>query len=66
MTNNDTASARQEDDILWGAAEIGAVINRKPRQAFRLLEAGLLPAKKFGKQWVSMRGELKRACFPNR
>ncbi|WP_292500199.1 hypothetical protein [Mesorhizobium sp.] len=38
------------------------MINKKPRQAFHLLESGLLPARKVGNQWVAERGKL-RAFF---
>ncbi|RWG04044.1 DNA-binding protein [Mesorhizobium sp.] len=49
-------------DLVWGAVEIGKEINRKPRQAFHMLEQGLLPARKVGNQWVAERGKL-RAFF---
>lgn len=49
-------------DLVWGAAEIGKEINRKPRQTFYMLESGLLPARKVGNQWVAERGKL-RAFF---
>jgi hypothetical protein len=41
------------DRPLWGAAAIGAEINRTERQAHYMLERGLLPAEKIGKSWVS-------------
>ncbi|MER9169852.1 DNA-binding protein [Mesorhizobium australicum] len=55
-------AAEAKIDLVWGAAEIGKEINRKPRQAFHMLETGLLPAKKVGNQWVAERGKL-RAFF---
>jgi hypothetical protein len=41
------------DRPIWGAREIGKVINRTRQQTFHLLEKGGLPAKKVGKLWVS-------------
>jgi hypothetical protein len=38
---------------VWGAAAIGAQINRSERQASYMLERGLLDASKIGKFWVS-------------
>jgi hypothetical protein len=38
-------------EVIWGAEEIGRVINRTPRQTFWLLEQGLVPgARKWGRQ----------------
>jgi len=49
------------NDVLWGAAKIGEVIGKSPRATFHLLEAGLLPAKKIGKQWCASRRKLLAA-----
>jgi hypothetical protein len=49
------------NEILWGAAEIGRVIGKPPRATFHLLERGLLPAKKVGKQWCASRHKLLHA-----
>jgi len=51
---------RQSDDIqaVWGASEIGRIINAPLRRTFYLLERGLLPARKVGGVWQSTRGEL--------
>jgi hypothetical protein len=46
------------DTPIWGARDIGAVLNRPPRKTYYLLEAGLLPAEKVGKSWVSTRRRL--------
>jgi hypothetical protein len=46
------------DTPIWGAREIGAVLNRSERKTFYLLEAGLLPAEKVGKSWVTTRRRL--------
>lgn len=45
---------------IWGAEDIGKVINRSTRQTFALLEAGELPAKKIGGRWVSTKQKLRR------
>jgi hypothetical protein len=45
-------------DIVWGAEAIGAVINKRRRPAFYLLESGRLPAKKIGGQWAASRRAL--------
>lgn len=57
-----TDQASAPIDLVWGAADIGKEINKKPRQTFHMLETGLLPAKKVGNQWVAERGKL-RAFF---
>jgi hypothetical protein len=44
---------------VWGAAAIGAVINKTESQTFYLLERGLLPAKKVKRQWTSTVEELQ-------
>jgi hypothetical protein len=48
-------------DVLWGATEIGRVIGKTPRATFHLLERGLLPARKIGKQWCASRRRLLQA-----
>ena len=48
-------------DVLWGAEEIGKAIGRTPKQTYRLLESGLIPAKKISARWVSNRSALRRA-----
>lgn len=45
--------------LVWGAAAIARELNLKnERQAFYILESGLLPAKKVGRQWVASRAAL--------
>lgn len=46
-------------DLVWGAAAIGAVINRTPKQTFHLLESKQLPARKSGGKWVASRRLLR-------
>lgn len=48
-----------EDDFVWGAAAIGEVINRSPRETYTLLENRELPAQKIGKMWVASRRKLR-------
>ena len=43
--------ADERPDIVWGAAAIGRVINRSPRQTFWLLETGEIPARKINNLW---------------
>jgi hypothetical protein len=46
---------------LWGAAEIGAAINRNPKQTYHLLRKGLIrSAKRVGDRWVVDKDELQR------
>jgi hypothetical protein len=47
------------DQPLWGVKEIAPIIRRSPRQAYELLEKGLIPAKKCGKTWVTTRRRLR-------
>ena len=51
----------EHHDIVWGAAEIGAVLNLTPTQAWYLLEHDKLPAKKVGKKWCASKRQLLRA-----
>jgi hypothetical protein len=46
-------ASRNDIRIVWGAAAIGRVVNLSPRQAFYLLEKGLLPAQKVGARWCA-------------
>lgn len=46
-------SVQNPATVLWGAAQIGRAVNLTRRQAFRLLEAGHLPAKKIGGKWAA-------------
>jgi len=49
-----------ENEILWGAEQIGAAICRNKRQAFYLLEKGLIKsARKIGSQYVADRKALR-------
>jgi hypothetical protein len=54
---------------VWGATAIAAEIGVTTRQAYWMLEAGTLPARKVGNRWVAdadklhafIRGELEAA-----
>jgi hypothetical protein len=46
---------------LWGAAEIGAAINRNPKQTYHLLKKGLIrSAMRVGERWVVDKDDLQR------
>jgi hypothetical protein len=48
-------------EFCWGAAEIGAVIGRNPRQTHHLLTNGQIAcARKVGGRWVASRSALLR------
>lgn len=48
----------RDSDVLWGARAIGKAINCSARKTYHLLEAGQLPAKKIGQQWVGSRKKI--------
>jgi hypothetical protein len=48
------------DRPIWGAKAIAPEIGKNKQQTFRLLEAGLIPATKINKQWVTTRRRLRR------
>jgi hypothetical protein len=48
------------DDILRGAAQIGAFLGLSPRQAFHFLQIGAVPATKEGNVWVSTKSRLRK------
>jgi hypothetical protein len=50
--------ASEQPDIVWGAQEIGRVINISTRQAFFLLANKKLPAKKVGGRYAASRRKL--------
>jgi len=54
----------EKDEMLWGAAPIGKVINRSPRQTYNLLEKGLIKsAKRIGGRWSAGRRNLRREFY---
>jgi hypothetical protein len=49
------------DKPVWGAAAIGAVINRNPRQTHHLLTSGhIKSARRIGGRWVANVAALRR------
>jgi hypothetical protein len=48
-----------EDEPVWGAEAIGAVIGLTVRQTWHLLSIGALPARKVGGRYVATRGRLR-------
>lgn len=55
------SSSSQAKDFVWGAGNIGAVIDRSPRQTFNLLVPGQIrSAQKKGGRWVASRAALLR------
>jgi hypothetical protein len=57
-----TGTAGGENDLVWGAEAIGAVINRTPKQVFYLHQRKLIPTKSVGRQLVGSKSRL-RACL---
>jgi len=58
----DTKKTEAQDslDLIWGAEGIGTEIGRNTRQAFHMLENGMIEgAKKVGGRWVVDRGRLR-------
>jgi hypothetical protein len=54
-----SSSSQAKDDFVWGAGNIGAVINRTPRQTFNLLNRDQIrSARKKGGRWVASRAAL--------
>lgn len=53
-----TSTPNAASDVIWGAEEIGKVINRTRRQTFGLLENGYMPGQKIGGRWCSTRAAL--------
>jgi len=48
-------------DLLWGVKTIGAEVGLPDRKVFYMLEAGLLPARKVGRAWVTTKTALRDA-----
>jgi hypothetical protein len=48
------------DDLIWGAEAIGIEIGKSERDARYLLKTGVIPADKFGRQWVASRRRLRK------
>lgn len=60
LSDNETKqTADDADDIVWGAVNIGRVINRTARQVFHLHARGLIPTQSVGRQIVGSRSKLR-------
>jgi hypothetical protein len=58
---NATENKGENLDLIWGAEAIATALNLKSRrQAFHMLEQGMIPARKVGKTWVASREALRR------
>ena len=60
----DQYNQHDDDSPVWGAAAIGKLIGRNPRQCFYLLERGIIPAKKVGNLWVTSKRMALSAVLP--
>jgi hypothetical protein len=54
----ESVEATDLDRPIYGAKNIGAVVNLSERQAFHALERGYLDGDKFGKKWRSTKRRL--------
>lgn len=54
------------NDIVIGAAAIGAVLGLKPSQAHYLLKHGKLPAGRLGVKYIASRKQLLASVLPTR
>jgi hypothetical protein len=58
VNRNDSA---ESDKPVWGAAAIGRLINKNPRQTHHLLARGLIKsARQVGHQWTAIPSALRR------
>jgi hypothetical protein len=58
LVNRDSA---EPDRPVWGAAAIGRLIGKNPRQTFHLLSRGLIrSARRVGHQWTATPSALRR------
>lgn len=55
----DDETEELKDDLVWGGAAIAREIGRSERQAYHMLEMGLIPGRKVGALWVSTRSGLR-------
>jgi hypothetical protein len=60
-------SVEPVDDLdrpIYGAKNIGAIVNLTERQAFHALEQGYLDGDKFGRKWRSTKRRLLKSASP--
>jgi hypothetical protein len=55
---DDRADVELDDDLVWGAKNIGEVIRRNTRQTFHLHKTGAIPTKNVGGRIVARRSRL--------
>jgi hypothetical protein len=64
LDNHDSEPLVNRDDSdrpVWGAAAIGRIINKNPRQTHHLLGRGLIKsARQVGHQWTAIPSALRR------
>jgi hypothetical protein len=60
----ESVEADDLDRPIYGARNIGVVVNLTERQAFHALEKGYLDGDKFGKKWRSTKRRLLNAPSP--
>ncbi len=53
------------DAPIWGGRAIAAEIRKSPMATYHLLEAGRIPARKVGNQWVSTKRRLRELTAPS-
>ncbi|WP_180982394.1 DNA-binding protein [Methylocella silvestris] len=53
-----------DEQYIWGAGAIAKALGLTRPQAFHMLSAGRLPARKIGKKWVSTKKALHEALTP--
>jgi hypothetical protein len=52
------ADTESDDQLVWGAEEIGEIINRTRRQVFHLAATGALPVRRVGGRLVALKSKL--------
>jgi hypothetical protein len=58
ITPEPTDAEESDDELIWGAEEIGEIINRTRRQVFHLASTGALPVKRVGGRLVALKSRL--------
>jgi hypothetical protein len=54
----DSQATTDDDELVWGAANIGKVINRDPRQVFHLAAIRAIPVEHVGGRLVARKSKL--------
>ena len=58
MPNRERTPASEELPV-WGVKAIAEIVNLRPKQAYYLLEIGVLPATKVGGRWAALPSRLR-------